>query len=83
SKCHGKLPAYHDILINTDVIKEYIIKDQYEDINQIMLKDTYEGMITMNRSLFELYQEGRITEETAIDQSPYPNEMAMMLRGRI
>ncbi|NET24417.1 type IV pilus twitching motility protein PilT [Okeania sp. SIO1I7] len=79
----GKRAAFHDILINTDVIKEYIIKDQYEEINQIMLKDTYEGMTTMNRSLFELYQEGRITEETAIDQSPYPNEMAQMLRGRI
>ena len=79
----GKRAAFHDILINTDVIKEYILKDQYEEINQIMLKDTYEGMTTMNRSLYELYQEGRITEETAIDQSPYPNEMAQMLRGRI
>ncbi len=79
----GKRAAFHDILINTDVIKEYILKDQYEDINQIMLKDTYEGMTTMNRSLYELYQEGRITEEIAIDQSPSPNEMAQMLRGRI
>lgn len=79
----GKRAAFHDILINTDVIKEYILKDQYEEINQIMLKDTYEGMTTMNRSLFELYQEGRITEEIAIDQSPSPNEMAQMLRGRI
>ena len=79
----GKRAAFHDILINTDVIKEYILKDQYEEINQIMLKDTYEGMTTMNRSLFELYQEGRITEEIAIEQSPSPNEMAQMLRGRI
>ncbi len=79
----GKRAAFHDILINTDVVKEYILKDQYEDINQIMLKDTYEGMTTMNRSLYELYQEGRITEEIAIDQSPSPNEMAQMLRGRI
>ncbi|MDJ0553474.1 MAG: type IV pilus twitching motility protein PilT [Microcoleaceae cyanobacterium MO_207.B10] len=79
----GKRAAFHDILINTDVIKEYILKDQYEEINQIMLKDTYEGMTTMNRSLYDLYQEGRITEEIAIEQSPSPNEMAQMLRGRI
>ena len=79
----GKRAAFHDILINTDVVKEYILKDQYEDINQIMIKDTYEGMTTMNRSLYELYQEGRITEEIAINQSPSPNEMAQMLRGRI
>ncbi len=79
----GKRAAFHDILINTDVVKEYILKDQYEEINQIMLKDTYEGMTTMNRSLYDLYQEGRITEEIAIEQSPSPNEMAQMLRGRI
>lgn len=79
----GKRAAFHDILINTDVIKEYIVKDQYEEINQIMLKDTYEGMTTMNRSLYELYQEGRITEETCLDVSPFPNEMSQMLRGRV
>ncbi len=79
----GKRAAFHDILINTDVIREYILKDQYEEINQIMLKDTYEGMTTMNRSLYELYNEGRITEEIALEQSPSPNEMAQILRGRI
>ncbi len=79
----GKRAAFHDILINTDVIKEYILKEQYEEIQQIMMKDTYEGMTTMNRSLYELYQEGRITEEIALEQSPTPNELAQMLRGRI
>ncbi|MBS0015819.1 MAG: type IV pilus twitching motility protein PilT [Arthrospira sp. SH-MAG29] len=79
----GKRAAFHDILINTDVIKEYIMKDQYEEINQIMLKDSYEGMTTMNRSLYELYQEGRITEEICLDVSPFPNEMSQMLRGRV
>ena len=48
-----------------------------------MLKDTYEGMTTMNRSLYDLYLDGRITEEIAINESPSPNEMAQMLRGRI
>lgn len=79
----GKRAAFHDVLINTDVIREYILKDQFEEINQIMLKDTYEGMSTMNRSLYELYNEGRITEEIALEQSPSPNEMAQILRGRI
>ncbi len=79
----GKRAAFHDVLINTDVVKEYILKGQNEEINQIMIKDTYEGMTTMNKSLFGLYQEGRITEEICIEQSPSPNEMAQMLRGRV
>ncbi len=79
----GKRAAYHDVLINTDVVKEYIMKGQNEEINQIMIKDTYEGMTTMNKSLYDLYQDGRITEEICLEQSPSPNEMAQMLRGRV
>jgi twitching motility protein PilT len=40
-------------------------------------------MITMNKSLFNLYQDGLITEEVALEMAPVRNEMAMMLRGRI
>ncbi|MEG3858917.1 type IV pilus twitching motility protein PilT [Microcoleus sp. herbarium12] len=79
----GKRAAFHDVMINTDVVKEYILKGQNEEINQIMIKDTYEGMTTMNKSLYGLYQEGRITEELAVENSPAPNEMAQMLRGRV
>jgi twitching motility protein PilT len=43
----------------------------------------YHGMITTNQSLFSLYQEGRISDEVALAMSPVPNEMAMMMRGRI
>ncbi|HEY9690442.1 MAG TPA: type IV pili twitching motility protein PilT, partial [Coleofasciculaceae cyanobacterium] len=79
----GKRAAYHDILIATDAIKEYIIKGEMEEINQVMLKSEFDGMITMNKALFNLYQEGRITEETALENSPTPNEMAQFLRGRV
>ena len=48
-----------------------------------MLEGEYDGMITTNQALFRLYEEGRITEEVALEMSPTPNEMAMMLRGRI
>ena len=47
-----------------------------------MQQGEYDGMITSNQSLFGLYQEGRITEETALVLSPTPNEMSMMLRGK-
>ncbi len=79
----GKRAAYHDILINTETMKEYIAKGQYEEMNELMMTSEFDGMLTMNMALFNLYQEGRITEETALEKSPTPNEMAQMLRGRI
>ncbi|MDY7012075.1 MAG: type IV pilus twitching motility protein PilT [Cyanobacteriota bacterium] len=79
----GKRAAYHDILVNTTTMSEYIRKGNYEEMHELMMDGEYDGMITMNQSLFNLYQEGRITEETALEKSPTPNEMAQMLRGRI
>jgi len=79
----GKRAAFHDILIATDAIKEYIIQSKLEDINQVMLRSEFDGMTTMNKALLQLYQEGRITEEIALEKSPTPNEMAQFLRGRI
>ena len=79
----GKRAAFHDILIATDAVKEYVVKGQLEEITQIMLRSEFDGMTTMNKALYNLYQEGRITEETALEKSPTPNEMAQFLRGRI
>ena len=79
----AKRAAYHDILINTETVKDYITQGKYDEIAILMTNGQFDGMITMNQSLFHLYQEGRITEETALERSPTPNEMAMMLRGRI
>ena len=79
----GKRAAFHDILINTETVKDYIRKGQNDEITEIMADSEFDGMITMNKSLFNLYQEGRITEEVALEMSPTQNEMAQMLRGRV
>jgi twitching motility protein PilT len=79
----GKRAAFHDILINTETVKDYIKQGKNEEITALMQEGEFDGMITMNQSLFNLYQEGRITEEIALEMSPTANEMAMMLRGRM
>ncbi|MGA7935701.1 MAG: type IV pilus twitching motility protein PilT [Kovacikia sp.] len=79
----GKRAAFHDILINTDAIKDFIRRGEIEEIEQIIPRCTFDGMCTMNQSLYKLYEAGRITEETALEMSPKPNEMAQALRGRV
>lgn len=79
----GKRAAYHDIMINTDAIKDYIRRGEIDEIEAIIPRCTFDGMCTMNQSLYKLYEAGRITEETALEQSPKPNEMAQILRGRV
>jgi twitching motility protein PilT len=79
----GKRAAVHEIMINTDAIKDYILRGDVEEIEAMIPQCTYDGMITMNQCLYDLYQEGRIDEETALENSPKPNEMAQILRGRV
>ncbi|MBD2188775.1 type IV pilus twitching motility protein PilT [Pseudanabaena mucicola] len=79
----GKRAAVHEIMINTDAVRDYIKRGDVDEIEAIIPKCTYEGMVNMNQSLYKLYEDGRITEETAVENSPKPNEMAQMLRGRM
>lgn len=79
----SKRTAFHDILVNTETVKDYICSGKNDEIIELMRDGEYHGMITTNQSLFNLYQEGRISDEVALEMSPVPNEMAMMLRGRI
>jgi twitching motility protein PilT len=79
----GKRAAVHEIMINTDAIRDYIKRNEVDEIEAIIPKSTFDGMCSMNQTLYKLYEEGRITEETAVENSPKPNEMAQYLRGRL
>ena len=79
----GKRTAIHEIMLNTDAIKDYIIRNEVDEVEAIIPRCNFEGMCTMNQSIYKLYEEGRLTEETALEASPKPNEMAMLLRGRV
>ena len=79
----GKRAAAHEIMINSDTIRDYIKRAEVDEIESIIPKSNFDGMCSMNQSLYKLYEDGRITEETAVENSPRANEMAQMLRGRV
>ena len=78
----GKRAAFHDILINTDACKDYIERGELEEIESIMARSSFDGMVTSNQSLIALIEQGRVTGEDAMTQSLKPNEIAMALRGK-
>ncbi|NET36032.1 MAG: type IV pilus twitching motility protein PilT [Cyanothece sp. SIO1E1] len=79
----GKRAAFHEIMVNTDAIRDYIRRGELDSIDELIPKCSFDGMCTMNQSLYKLYQAGRITEETVLEMSPKQNEMAQILRGRV
>lgn len=79
----GKRCGYHDLFINTDACRDYILRAQLDEIEQIMERSSFDGMQTSNNSLAELVEAGRVTVEDAMAQSLRPSELAQRLRGRI
>lgn len=77
---HGRIPAC-EIMVVTPTIKDFIIRDELEQVYDLVKKGSYNDMITMNMSLLQLIKEGLITQEIALDVSDNKVEMNQMLRG--
>jgi twitching motility protein PilT len=78
----SKRAAFHDILINTDACKDYIQRGELDEIEEIMKRSNFDGMLTANKSLQQLVEASRVTPADALAQSLKPNELAQFLRGR-
>lgn len=76
----GRVPAC-EVLIVTPTVKDFIEKDQLEEIYELVKKGGFNNMITMNMSLYKLYERDFITEETALMYSDNKNELQQMFRG--
>jgi twitching motility protein PilU len=73
-----------EILINTPIIADKLLKGEFHEIKAIMQKSQELGMRTFDTSLFELYNEGLITFDEAIRNADSANELRLniKLRGR-
>ena len=78
----GKRAAYHDILINSEAYKDYIQRGGLDEVEEIMERSGFDGMITTNQSLLKLLENNRIEASDALAASPRPNELDQALRGR-
>ena len=76
----GRIPAI-ELLYSTPTIKDFILKDELEEIYKLVQKGSYNDMITFNMSLYDLYKKGLITKEVALEHSDTPNELMHYMRG--
>ena len=76
----GRIPAI-ELLISTPTIKDFILKDELEEIYKLVQKGSYEDMITFNMSLNELCKKNLVGKDVALEHSDSPNELMQLLRG--
>jgi twitching motility protein PilU len=69
-----------EILINTPIVADKLLKGEFHEIKAIMSKSRELGMKTFDWSLFELYNEGTITYEEAIRNADSANELRLNIK---
>jgi twitching motility protein PilU len=69
-----------EVLINTPIVADKLLKGEFHEIKTIMGKSRELGMKTFDWSLFELYNEGTISYDEAIRNSDSANELRLNIK---
>jgi len=70
-----------EIMTVTPAIKDYIIKDNPDEIYNLLKETNIDNIVSMNQSLLKLVNEKLITEDEALSNSNDSNELEKMLQG--
>jgi twitching motility protein PilU len=80
SKAGGGRVAAIEILLNSPLIADLILKGETNMIKEIMAKSTELGMQTFDQALFDLAESGRITQEDALRNADSINELRLRFK---
>lgn len=76
----GKRCAAIEILLGSHTIKQMIMKGELSDIKEAMFKSENMGMKTFDSALYDLVQEGKISEEEATKFADSANNLRLRLK---
>jgi twitching motility protein PilU len=69
-----------EVLINTPLMADLIRKGEIHQMKPLMAKSNQQGMKTFDQALYELYRNGDITYEDAINHADSANELRLMIK---
>ena len=80
SKAGGGRCAAIEILLNSPLVSDLILKGETNMIKEAMAKSVEIGMQTFDQALFNLCEEGRISEEDALRNADSLNELRLRFK---
>ncbi len=75
----GRVAAI-EIMLNSPLIKDLILKGELHEIKPIMQKSRELGMQTFDQALFDLYEGGKITYDDAMRYADSMNELRLRIK---
>jgi len=77
---NGRRPAC-EVLVVTSAVRDLILRDELNELYELVKRGSFNSMITMNMSLHNLFTNGFITEEVALEFSDNRTELIQMIKG--
>jgi twitching motility protein PilU len=75
----GRYALATEVLVNSPFTAEVIRKGNFQDLKDIIEKGSVDGMHTFDQSLAELYKNGKISRQDALDHASSKNNLEWML----
>ena len=75
----GRHPAI-EILVNTPLASDLIRKGEVHKLKELMKQSREHGMQTFDQALFDLYSEGKISYEDALNSADSSNEVRLRIK---
>lgn len=69
-----------EILLNSQLISDYIRKGEIHEIKEVMTRSRDSGMQTFDQALLDLYENGDITYKDAIRHADSPNDLRLKIK---
>jgi twitching motility protein PilU len=69
-----------EVLLGTPTVKELILRGEIGGIKEVMEKSEEQGMKTFDKALFDLYQQGKISEEEALRNADSANNLRLRIK---
>ena len=77
---NGGLAVAIEVMLNQGLVKDLIHKGEITKIRDVMEQNVQMGMCSFDQSLFGLFKDGIITEDTAISQSDQPGDLKIKIQ---
>ncbi len=68
-----------EIMLNQGLVKKLIEEGKIKEIKEMMEKNKDQGMISFDQYLLDLFLKGKITEETALNESDNPGNLRLKI----
>jgi len=69
-----------EIMLNTPLMSDLILKGEFHELKAIMAKSRELGMQTFDQALFDLYNQGAISYEEALRNADSTNELRLQIK---